>query len=105
MACALTPPNVSLGPESFVRRRNLTVASLDMPVQDIQNMLSRLNTNGKTLYITQEVVNGAPAPDRPNDYTSTGASSSAQMRFMLADLAISRRCPRVGFSSFIFVFR
>ena len=43
-----------------------------MAVGDIQNMLSRLNANGKTLYITQEVVYGAGQPVTPNEYTQTG---------------------------------
>lgn len=44
-----------------------------MPVADISNILSRLNTNGKSLYITQEVVYGAGQPVTPNEYTQTGA--------------------------------
>ena len=43
-----------------------------MPVADISNILSRLNTNGKTLYITQEVVYGGGQPVTPNEYTQTG---------------------------------
>ncbi len=42
----------------------------DMPVGDISNILSRLNKNGKSLYITQEVVYGGGVS--PNDYTQTG---------------------------------
>ena len=35
-------------------------------------MLSRLNSNGKSLYITQEVVYGGGQPVTPNQYTQTG---------------------------------
>ena len=41
-----------------------------MPVADISNILSRLNANGKKLYITQEVVFGGGVS--PNEYTQTG---------------------------------
>ncbi|KAI0738098.1 glycoside hydrolase family 13 protein [Daedaleopsis nitida] len=47
-------------------------AAKHMPVADISNILSRLNTNGKKLYITQEVVFGAGQPVTPNEYTKTG---------------------------------
>ena len=43
-----------------------------MAVGDISNILSRLNKNGKNLYITQEVVYGAGQPVTPNQYTETG---------------------------------
>ena len=43
-----------------------------MAVDDITNILSRLNTKNKDLYITQEVVFGAGQPVTPNEYTKTG---------------------------------
>ena len=43
-----------------------------MTVVDVSNILSRLNKNGKKLYITQEVVFGAGQPVTPNEYTKTG---------------------------------
>ncbi|KAH9923712.1 glycoside hydrolase family 13 protein [Epithele typhae] len=40
-------------------------AAKHMPVADIQNILSRINKNGKSIYITQEVVfgSGQPSPE------------------------------------------
>ncbi|KAM5541991.1 hypothetical protein V8D89_004301 [Ganoderma adspersum] len=47
-------------------------AAKHIAVGDISNILSRLNKNGKNLYITQEVVFGAGQPVTPNEYTQTG---------------------------------
>ncbi|TFK85702.1 glycoside hydrolase family 13 protein [Polyporus arcularius HHB13444] len=55
-------------------------AAKHMPVADISNILSRLNTNGKSLYITQEVVYGGGQPVTPNQYTQTG--DVQEFRFM-----------------------
>ena len=44
----------------------------DMSVEDIQGIMSGVNTSGKSLYITQEVVYGAGQPVTPNQYTSIG---------------------------------
>ncbi|KAI1787696.1 glycoside hydrolase family 13 protein [Ganoderma leucocontextum] len=47
-------------------------AAKHMAVGDVSNILSRLNRNGKNIYITQEVVFGAGQPVTPNEYTQTG---------------------------------
>ena len=47
-----------------------------MPVADIKAIVSQINTQGKTLFITQEVVGGvASGPTgslRPSDYSGIG---------------------------------
>ncbi|KAI0713835.1 glycoside hydrolase family 13 protein [Earliella scabrosa] len=48
-------------------------AAKHMPVGDISNIMSRLQTGGKKLYVTQEVVYGENQPITPNEYTKTGA--------------------------------
>ncbi|EJF58002.1 glycoside hydrolase family 13 protein [Dichomitus squalens] len=47
-------------------------AAKHMAVGDISNILSRLNKQGKNLYVTQEVVYGAGQPVTPNQYTQMG---------------------------------
>ena len=42
----------------------------DIPVADLQAIMGQVNTQGKKLYITQEVVFGGGVS--PNEYTQTG---------------------------------
>ena len=65
---------------SFLVSRTLAalahIYDIDMPVADIKAIVSQINTQGKTLFITQEVVGGvASGPTgslRPSDYSGIG---------------------------------
>ena len=43
----------------------------DIPVADLKAIMAQVNTQGKQLYITQEVVQGT-ASVKPSDYTVIG---------------------------------
>ena len=53
----------------------------DVPVADLQAIISQVNTQGKNLYITQEVLGGVssgPAgPMHPSDYAGLGVCCSS----------------------------
>ena len=58
-----------------------------MPVADIEAIVSQINTQGKTLFITQEVVGGvASGPTgslRPSDYSGIGYVTECVVLFRI----------------------
>ena len=56
-------------------RTRVLILCIDIPVTDLQAIFAQINTYGKQLYITQEVVAGA-ASVKPVDYVVIGTWTS-----------------------------
>ncbi|KAH9923707.1 glycoside hydrolase family 13 protein [Epithele typhae] len=71
---------ISLGVDGF-----RLDAAKHMPVADLKSIVSQLNTQGRNIFITQEVIKGDAQQLHPSDYLAIGKVAYRRHRFALRD--------------------